>query len=303
VSDEVPEAQDVRGAQSVPGAQDVPTAPDVRGAQPARGAAADADGPDRRPILVARPAGRGQELVERLEADGFLVEHCPFLQLVLAEPSELRDDLTDLADGAFSHLVVTSRTTIEALAAAATSTAAGQVTVPSTTRVIAVGRGTAAALAAAGVRADEIAGGSGAALVEQMPPSAGGELLWFPASAAASSTVPAGLTAKGYRVRRTVAYRPESVELPAEVAGGLPAGRYAAVVLTSPMLARLAAAAGVDPSTSVVTIGDPTSAGARAAGLTVTVQAGSPDNAALAHAVRQAVADHSLRPSRSKESS
>src|SRR5699024_6172050 len=122
-------------------------------------------------------------------------------------------------------------------------TAAGQVIVPSTTRVIAVGRGTAAALAAAGVRADEIAGGSGAALVEQMPPSAGGEQLWCPASAAASSTVPAGLTATGYRVRRTVAYRPESVELPAEVAGGLPAGRYAAVVLTSPMLARLAAAA------------------------------------------------------------
>ena len=302
MSDEVPEAQDVRGAQSVPGAQAIPTAPDVRGAQPARGAAADADGSDRRPILVARPAGRGQELVERLEADGLLVEHCPFLQLVLAEPSELLRDLTDLADGAFSHLVVTSRTTIEALAAAAQATAAGQVIVPSTTRVIAVGQGTAAALTGAGMRADEIAGGSGAALVEQMPPSTG-QLLWFPASAAASSTVPAGLTAKGYRVRRTVAYRPEPLELPAQVAGGLPAGRYAAVVLTSPMLAQLAAAAGVDPSTSVVTIGDPTSAGARAAGLTVAVQAGSPDNAALAHAVQQAVADRSPRPSRSKESS
>ena len=269
----------------------------------APGAAPGADGSDRRPILVARPAGRGQELVERLEADGLLVEHCPFLQLVLAEPSELLRDLTDLADGAFSHLVVTSRTTIEALAAAAQATTAGQVTVPSTTHVIAVGEGTAAALAAAGVPADEIAGGSGAALVEQMPPSAGGELLWFPASAAASSTVPAGLTAKGYQVRRTVAYRPEPLELPVQVAEGLPAGRYAAIVLTSPMLAQLAAAAGVDPSTSVVTIGDPTSTGARAAGLAIAVQATSPDNAALAHAVQQAVADRSPRPSRSKESS
>jgi len=299
VSDEAPGARDVRGALSPQG---VPSPRDAGGVQAARGAAAGADGPDRRPILVARPAGRGQELVERLQADGLLVEHCPFLQLVLAEPSELLGDLTDLADGAFSHLVVTSRTTVEALVAAAQSTAAGQVTVPSTTRVIAVGQGTAAALTGAGMRADEIAGGSGAALVEQMPPSTG-QLLWFPASAAASSTVPAGLTAQGYRMRRTVAYRPEPLKLPAQVAGGLPAGRYAAVVLTSPMLAQLAAAAGVDPSTSVVTIGDPTSAGARAAGLTVAVQAGSPDNAALAHAVQQAVADPSLHPTRSKESS
>lgn len=267
-----------------------------------RDPAAGAGRPGRRPILVARPAGRGQELVERLRAGGLLVEHCPFLHLVLAEPSELLSGLSDLVEGAFSHLVVTSRTTVEALVAAAQATAAAQVTVPSSTRVIAVGQGTAAALADAGIPADETAGGSGAALVEQMPPSAGGELVWFPASAAASSTVPAGLMAKGYQVRRTDAYRPEPLELPAEVVDGLPAGRYGALVLTSPMLAQLAALVGVDPSTPVVTIGDPTSEGARAAGLTVAGQATSPDNAALARAVQQAVATTCPPPSRSKES-
>src|SRR5699024_12575214 len=64
-------------------------------------------------------------------------------------------------------------------------------------------------------------------------------------SSAASRTVPEGLRAKGYQVREITAYRPEPVDPPAEVRAGLAAGRFGALVLTSPMIARRAAALGV----------------------------------------------------------
>lgn len=294
----------------------------------------DLAGAPPRPILVARPTGRGESLSQQLAADGFVVEHRPFIELVLvgregpsaadrpadadraaeadrptdvgraadvgradgthrgdaadaAARADLFRDLTDLAAGVFTHVVVTSRTTVEALLAATSSTSA--LIVPPSTRVIAVGEGTAAALAEAGMPAHVVAGGSGAALVEEMDAPVGESLVWFPASAAASSTVPDGLEAKGYRVRQTIAYRPQVLDQPIEVTEGLPTGRYGALVLTSPMIARLAAQFGVHPTTPVVSIGGPTSAGARNAGLTVTVQADSTDDAALARAVRQVV--------------
>ena len=291
----------------------------------------DRGGEARRPILVARPTGRGESLSGLLAADGFVAEHRPFIELVLvgqerpsgtdhpagadhadhAEPpcdlTALLSDLSDLAAGAFTHLVVTSRTTVDALLAATPTTPARlpatapasvpapapapapALIVPSATRVIAVGEGTASALAEAGVPAHTVAGGSGAALVEEMDPPGAQSLVWFPASAAASPTVREGLEAKGYRVRQTIAYRPRTLAQPAEVNGGLPTGRYGALVLTSPMIARVAAQIGVHPSTPVVSIGDPTSEGARAAGLTVTAQAESTDDEALARAVRQVV--------------
>lgn len=264
-------------------------------------------GAARRPVLVARPAGRGETLSQLLAADGFVAEHRPLIELVLvgqeppsaadragaadrsgaADRADLLRDLTDLAAGVFSHLVLTSRTTVDALLAV--TSGAPTLLVPSATRVIVVGEGTASALAEAGVSAHVVAGGSGAALVEEMDPPGAESLVWFPASAAASPTVREGLEAKGYRVRQTIAYRPRTLDQPAEVTEGLPTGRYGALVLTSPMIARAAARIGVHSSTPVVTIGDPTSAGARAAGLTVTAQAESTDDEALARAVRRVV--------------
>src|SRR5699024_1446392 len=108
-----------------------------------------------------------------------------------------------LAGGGCTHLVVTSRTVADVL---------GPLAVPATVRVIAVGEGTAQALRTAGVAPDLVAGGSGADLVAQMPTSADGDCVLFPASSAAARTVPEGLRAKGYRVREITAYRPEPVD-------------------------------------------------------------------------------------------
>ena len=240
-----------------------------------------------RPVLVTRPAGRGERLVHLLEEAGLVAEHVPLTRLVPSGGRELEAARSELAAGGFTHLVVTSRTAAERLGAARPGAPA--VHVPAGTEVIAVGEGTAVALARIGVRATQVAEGSGGALVAAMPPAAPGARVLFPASAAASRTVPEGLRATGYEVQEVEAYRPAPLEAPPEVSAGLPSGRYAALVLTSPMIARRAAELGVHPSTAIVTIGEPTSAAVRAAGLAPARQAAEPSDEALLAAVLAAL--------------
>ena len=240
-----------------------------------------------RPVLVTRPAGRGEQLVHLLEEAGLAAEHVPLTRLVPSGGREMEAARAELAVGVFTHLVVTSRTAAERLGAV--DHGAPGVHVPAGTEVIAVGEGTAVALARIGVRATQVAEGSGEALVAAMPPAAPGARVFFPASAAASRTVPEGLRATGYEVREVEAYRPAPLEAPPAVSAGLPSGRYAAIVLTSPMIARHAAELGVHPSTAIVTIGEPTSAAARTAGLAPACQAAEPSDEALVAAVRAAL--------------
>lgn len=231
-----------------------------------------------RPVLVTRPAGRGGTLIAQLEQRGIEVVHQPLIRLMPALGAELETALRRLADGSYSHLVVTSRTGAEALVGAV---------VPARTSVVAVGEGTAEELRSSGHPVAHIAAGSGAALVEEMPPAKDGATVLLPSSAAASRTVPEGLRAKGYRVHEVTAYRPLPVEPPAAVAVGLATGAYGALALTSPMIARRAAALGIHESTPIVTIGGPTSAAVREAGLAVGLQAPEPTDSALALAVQQ----------------
>lgn len=234
------------------------------------------------PVLVTRPAGRGARLLELLRAAGIEAEHHPLIRLVPGAEEDLVAARSLLSGGGCTHLVVTSRTVAELL---------GAVTVPTTVEVVAVGEGTAEALRAVGISPGLVAAGSGADLVEQLPVAPAGASVLFPASSAAARTVPEGLRAKGYRVREVTAYRPESLELPAEVRAGLAAGRYGALVLTSPMIARRAAALGVHPATPVISIGDPTSRAARAAGLNVARQAAETTDEALVAAVQEVLAE------------
>ena len=261
-----------------------------------------------RPVLVPRPAGRGDSLVTLLEQRGVAVENRPLTRLVLMSGPEIDLAQERLAAGEYTHLVVTSRTAVEALSPAeamaeapvappAASPAAPAPSIPSpagvppSTQVVAVGEGTAAALAAIGIRADVIASGSGAALVEEMPAASTARTsrVLFPASAAASPTVPEGLRAKGYRVDQVTVYRPEPIDLPEASVQALRTGGYSAIVLTSPMIARRATAIGIHPSTAILTIGNPTSVAVREAGLAVTLQAEGPTDAALADVVVRAL--------------
>ena len=235
-----------------------------------------------RPVLVTRPAGRGAALLALLHEAGIEAEQHPLVRLVPASDEELDAARSQLVGGTCTHLVVTSRTAAEAL---------GPLSVPPGLEVVAVGGATAEALDALGITPTLVAGGSGAALVAQMPPAPAGASVLFPASSAASRTVPEGLRAKGYRVHEMTVYRPEPVEPPARVAVGLTTGGYGALVLTSPMIARRAAAHGVHPSTPILSIGAPTSAAVREAGLVVAREAAEPTNPALVRAVQQVLAD------------
>ena len=234
-----------------------------------------------RPVLVTRPPGRADALLSLLAARGIQAEHHPLQRLVPADEEQLAEVRSLLAGGGCTHLVVTSRTVADVL---------GALSVAPGTEVVAVGEGTASALRAHGVAVTRIAGGSGAALVAEMPPAETAANVLFPASSAAARTVPDGLRAKGYRVQEVSVYRPEPLTPPAAVVSGLASGRFGALVLTSPLIARRAAELGVHPSTAIVTIGEPTSAAVREAGLRVGRQAEAASDEALARAVQQVLA-------------
>lgn len=260
-----------------------------------------------RPVLLPRPLGRGGDLAALLGAQGVRVDHHPLLALTAEDSPALRTALDALAAGRYTHLVVTSRTTVGALLTVRERQGAAEgIVVPAGTLVIAVGPGTAAELREAGIRVDHVAAGSGAALVEEFPTLAGPAIagssttgggaaparVLFPTSAAAASTVRRGLEALGdlvEKVDQVTAYRPEALTPPPAVAAALREGGYAAVVLTSPMIARHVAGIGVGAGTAVVTIGAPTTEAARKAGLTVSVQSAAPDDTHLAAAVQQAL--------------
>ncbi len=243
----------------------------------------------RRPtVLLPRPVGRGEELSDRLHALGYSVDHHPFVELVLEHDADMAEAVEDLAAGRFTHLVVTSPRTVDALSwfdgGADTGTSV-MFAVPQGTEVWAVGETTAQALQARGVQPTMVAAGSGKALVQEAPPAPEGARVLLPASSAAAPTVPEGLRAKGYTVQQEVAYRPRTCEIDPEVVLGLRRGDYAAIVLTSSMIATLAGHFAVHESIKVVTIGAPTTAAAEAANLHVHAQSDKPSDAALAEAV------------------
>lgn len=254
-------------------------------------------------VLLPRPSGRGSRLAELLRAQGLHPEHHPVVELRLHDDAPMREAVTRLAAGEVEHLVLTSPRAVEALAAIT----ADALRIPPAVTVTVVGEGTASALREHGHEPDRIADGSGAALVELFPDASAPPAeavgsgavarprVLFPASAAAAPTVPDGLECNGYTVDRVTAYSPHPIQPPPQAVDDLRAGAYRAVVLTSAMIARIIAELGVHPGTGVVTIGDPTSAAARAAGLTVHAQATAPTDQALAAAVR-AVLDPPQEP-------
>lgn len=255
----------------------------------------DVTAPAARPrVLLPRPAGSGETLIAQLRAEGLEPDHHPFLELVPEHDTDLREAVADLAGGGADWLVVTSPATFDALDRYDGSDDPGvrgvRFTVPQGTRVAVVGEGTAACARERGIEPDLVAHGSGAALVAQMPPADGSGTVLFPASSAASATVPEGLRALGYTVRQEVAYRPVATSIDPAVVRTLATGGYGAIVLTSAMIARLAAALPIHLSTAVVTIGAPTTQAAREAGLRVDAQAEAPTPEALTRAVLAGIA-------------
>jgi len=262
------------------------------------------DGPppgalDGRRVVVTRARAQASELVRRLADLGATVVELPVI--AIEDPADGGAALAGAADrivaGAYGWVVVTSSNGVVRLVEALDGRAA-----PAATRWAAVGTSTARALGERGIAPDLVPDVAVSdALVEAFPVAAAsggstgrvvadGRALFVRAERVRDVVAP-GLAAKGWRVDEVVAYRTVAGDVdPSAVAAARNAD---AVAFTSSSTVErtveLLGAAGV-PSI-IASIGPVTSASARAAGLTVTVEAGDHTLDGLVAAVASAFAD------------
>jgi len=247
-----------------------------------------------RRVLVTRPQGRGQRLAERLGELGAAVELRPTIAFERSRRAEAWRERLARLDGV-DWIVFTSPTGVRFFLEQRGRPAGGDV--PGGLRVAAIGRGTARALEAAGLHADVVAAdsrseGLATELRRRCPP---GARLLLVRPEVARDVLPAALTAAGLDVSVATLYRTvASAEAPA-VARSLLAGRYDAVVFTSPSTFRLLLeSAGQERGTLIerlrgvarVAIGEVTAAALSEAALPADAVAATPDEDAIADAVK-----------------
>lgn len=188
-----------------------------------------------------------------------------------------------LAEGC-NWLVVTSANTVTVLGEQGFDLAAH---LPARALVAAVGTATASALSHAGITVDLVADPAGGAALASAFPAGSGRVL-LPGAEESSPEPAAGLTAKGWAVRRVPVYRTVVAPQPSDVVSEWP--RFDAFVVTAGSVARAAVEAGGLPGPKVVAIGEAAAAAARAAGLDVVAVADRPDAGGIAGAVIAALA-------------
>ncbi|TAN32458.1 uroporphyrinogen-III synthase [bacterium] len=224
-------------------------------------------------ILVTRPGGDADPMVRALEGRGYRVHAVP---TVVTEP--LAFDVAGL--DAFDWIVVTSAAGVGALRA-----------LPAGPKWAAVGKATAQALRARGVKVAVVPPASnGAALAGLIPDVAGKRVLLVRASAAARD-LPDQLRRRGATVEEVTAYTtsegPESSAAPLQAA--LSDADLEAVVFASGSAIRGFLALGGTARWPAITIGPRTTATAREHGFHVVAEAEAQSADALALAVVRAV--------------
>ncbi len=223
-----------------------------------------------RTVVVTRTGERARGLVHALERAGATALELPLTRQV--DPADggaaLRAAAAAVRDNGW--VVVTSVNAVDRFMGALRDARD-----LSSVLVAAVGPATADALRRAGIEPDFVPGEHSArGLVEEFPTpgSAGSRRVLFPCADLAPGTVPDGLGAKGWDVRRIEAYRtvPRAAPEPAFLDRVAAAD---ALTFTAPSTVRaflaLRTAAGepVTPPAHIVSIGPTTAAAARAAGL------------------------------------
>lgn len=234
-------------------------------------------------VLITRPAGRADNLLKAFAAAGLEGVHAPIIDFKFESSTDLVSAVEDLAHGEFDWLILTSATTVQALKALPQW---AELPAKQEFRAAAVGHKTASAAAAAGLEVELIADGSAAAILAVFPPQQQGadglaQRIFYPVSSAAPAHLETALRLADYEVQRETAYRPRVQELPAAVLEELQSGGFAAVVLTSAMIARQVASLKPHESTIFVAIGEPTAKAAKAAGLKVAEISKTADDAGL----------------------
>ncbi|GAB2512661.1 hypothetical protein GCM10027064_08040 [Microbacterium petrolearium] len=181
-------------------------------------------------VLVPRGGPWGDGVAATLRSKGAVPVIAPLINFAPTDDvATLEAAISDLRDGRFDWITVTSATTVDVLYAY-------QATIPETTKVAAVGETTAAALAAVGYRVDLVPEieNSAAGLAHQMI-----ELETEPRrvlalrSEIAKPVLTTALRKAGHDVRSVVAYRTIGVPVSDRVARDVETGRINAILVTS----------------------------------------------------------------------
>ncbi|CAL4860169.1 hypothetical protein MMM2322_01847 [Microbacterium sp. MM2322] len=221
-------------------------------------------------VLVPRAGGWGERVRADLNSRGAEAVLAPLISSAAPRDTAARDRaFAALADGAYAWLFVTSAASVEQLRQ-------HDVAIPATTRIAAVGRATARAVADAGWEVDFVPAGasSATALVTQWcadrVPAATGRALVV-RSDLAQAVVSDELEVRGFAVDVCIAYRTVGVDLDPAVVEGLRSGDIDVVLLTSLSVGReLRRQVGQLPaSTLVASIGPGTTRDAAVLGFAV----------------------------------
>ncbi|MFB8386250.1 uroporphyrinogen-III synthase [Microbacterium sp. NPDC055910] len=235
-------------------------------------------------VLVPRGGPWGDGVAATLRRQGATPVIAPLINFAPTnDPEGLDQALADLAAGRFDWLTVTSATTVDVLYAF-------RATIPSTTKVAAVGETTAAAMLAVGYGVDLVPDddNSAAGLAEQliaMEPEP--RKILALRSELAKPMLTRMLTDAGHDVRSVVAYRTVGVPVTERIAHDVHSGRINAILVTSGSVAEQVHEQFPDiPDTTVIAaIGPRTAKDARRAGLAVDVVADTQTVDALIDAV------------------
>lgn len=251
--------------------------------------------PERPGVAVTRADDDAAPLVAALEDVGLRAVRTPLLRVALTSPDALANTMA--TEAPFDWLVCTSRHGVEALAAACEVRGVSPRDL-GIAAVGAVGRRTAEALQAIGVRVDLVPDIADALhLAEAILARAEGRTgrVLFPRAREAREALPTALRDAGWSVVDVACYdtlpRPEGA---AQLAAALAQGAVSAVTLASGSAAR--ALSQFVPaerwrSARLVSIGPTTTADAVACGLTIAAQASAPTVTALAAATRRILSD------------
>ena len=245
--------------------------------------------PEQRPlfgrrVVVTRAREQAGDLAHCLETLGARVIECP--TIAIADPPDRGAALGAAlgALGEYEWVVFTSANAVERVFAGLHD--ARDLAGP---RVAAIGAATASALAARGIVADLVSKRPRATglLAVFPPPGAAGARVLLPRAVQASSELPDGLAARGYRVEAVPAYETVRPEVPPAVLGEVSVADAVTFASGSAIagLVALVGAAGIPPV--VATIGPVTTAAAHQFGLQVTVEAKAASPVALAEALAE----------------
>ena len=242
-------------------------------------------------VLVPRGGPWGDGVAARLREQGAVPVVAPLINFAPANDEEtLATALADLAAGRFDWLTLTSATTVDVLFAY-------RATIPSTTRVAAVGETTAAALQSVGYHVDLVperdnsASGLADQLIALEPDPR--DILTL-RSEIAKPVLTTRLIEAGHRVRSVVAYRTVGVPVTDRIAQDVASGRINAILVTSGSVAEQVYLQfpQIPSGTVIAAIGPRTARDARQAGLDVDVIADKQTTDALIEAVSHFALPH-----------